>query len=82
MNFPSVIWVVFGQKRFIIRNVICLVAVVTVRKFDIYIKSSHVLHIANRITEKNPKILVPDQFSVTFMYKKADEMRKTFILHP
>ena len=36
----SVIWVAFDQQRFIIRNVTCLVAVVTVRKFDIYIESS------------------------------------------
>jgi len=30
----SVIWVVFDQQKFIIFNMICLVAIVTVQKFD------------------------------------------------
>ena len=68
-------WVVFGQQKFIIRNVICLVAVVIVRKFDIYIESSYYTSLIGLPKKNNPKILVPDQFSVKFMSRKADEIR-------
>ena len=39
-------------------------------------------NIANLNTQIFPKIFVPDQFSAKFMSKKADKMRKIFILHP
>ena len=66
----------FGQQRFIIRNVIGLVAEIR------HLYRIIILHIANRITEKkNPKLLVPDEFSVKFMSKKAGKMRKIFVLH-
>ena len=51
-------------------------------KFDSFIALSHYALIANPITPKNLKIFVPHQFSVEFMFKKADKLQKVLALHP
>ena len=48
----------------------------TGRKFDTVITLSHYALIANPIISKNPKIFVPHQFSVKFMSKKIDKLKK------
>ena len=74
----SVIWVVFGKQRLIIRKAIASVAVSNGSQFDTFIT----LRIANPIIPKNPKIFVAHQFSVKFMSKKADKLKKILDLHP
>ena len=54
----------------------------TGRKFDTFIALSYYALIARPITPKNPKIFVPHHFSVKFMSKKADELKKILVLHP
>ena len=73
----------FWQQRLIIRNAIASVAVSN---------GSQILHFYRIITlriestlsiiPKNLKILVPHQFSVEFMSKKADKLQKILVLHP
>ena len=54
----------------------------TGRKFDTFIALSHYALVANPIIPKNLKIFVPYQFSVKFMSKKADKLKKILVLHP
>ena len=81
----SVIWVVYGQQKCIIRNVISLVEVVTVRKFDIYylyriiILHTSLVGLPKKI-RKHWCLL--NQFSVKFKIRKAGKMSTIFILHP
>ena len=56
------------------------------RKFDTFIALSHYAlnprYLLISIIPKNLKIFVPHQFSVEFMSKKADKLRKILVLHP
>ena len=83
----SVIWVVFGKQMLIIRNALPL-PLATGRKFDICHHLITLLIIANSISSKNPKIFVPHQFSVKFMSKEVDKLKKIlfssqkFVINP
>ena len=78
----SVIWVVFGKQRSVIVMRLLPLPLAMGRKFDTFITLSHYALIANPIIPKNPKLFAPHQFSVKFMSKKVDKLKKILVLHP
>ena len=81
MNFPSKNrlfgWFLANRcSLFVMRSLPLPLA--TGRKFDICHHLITLLIIANSISSKNPKIFVPHQFSVKFMSKTVDKLKKIF----
>ena len=85
MNFPLKNWL-FGwflanRGQLFIRRSLPL-PFATGRTFVTFIALSHYALIADPLIPKNPKIFVLHQFSVKFMSKKADKLKKILVLHP